>query len=101
MLTRAILLDLLIRYRGPTGLRAMGTYGVKRWARNHTRKCLSVLIVGIFDALSEQTLTVPGTEASESVVQRHAAWVKALKAEPNEVEAQAEKLDGSLPLFRS
>ena len=45
----------------------------------------------IFDALAEQTLTVPGSQASESVVPRHAARIKALKAERAEIEAEAEE----------
>lgn len=85
------MLDLLIRYRGPAGLRAAGKSGVKRWARNHTRKDPSALIDAIFDALAEQTLTVPGSQASESVVPRHAARIKALKAERAEIEAEAEE----------
>ena len=100
VLTRAIVLDLLIRYRGPAGLRAAGKSGVKRWAKNHTRKDPSVLIDAIFDALGEQTVTVPGTEASESVVPRHAARVKALKVERREIEAEAEELADSLPLLQ-
>ncbi|AOP52815.1 IS110 family transposase [Brevibacterium aurantiacum] len=91
VLTRSIVLDLLIRYRGPAGLRAAGKSGVKRWARNHTRKDPSALIDAIFDALAEQTLTVPGSQASESVVPRHAARIKALKAERAEIEAEAEE----------
>ena len=100
VLIRVIVLDLLIRYRGPAGLRAAGKSGVKRWAKNHTRKDPSVLIDAIFDALGEQTVTVPGTEASESVVPRHAARVKALKVERREIEAEAEELAVSLPLLQ-
>jgi transposase len=100
VLTRTIVLDLLIRYRGPAGLRAAGKSGVKRWAKNHTRKDPSALIDAIFDALAEQTVTVPGSEASESVVPRHAARIKALKAERKEIEAEAEELADSLPLLQ-
>lgn len=96
VLTRTIVLDLLIRYRGPAGLRAAGKSGVK----NHTRKDPSALIDAIFDALAEQTVTVPGSEASESVVPRHAARIKALKAERKEIEAEAEELADSLPLLQ-
>jgi hypothetical protein len=100
VLTRSIVLDLLIRYRGPAGLRSAGKSGVKRWAKNHTRKDPSALIDAIFDALVEQTVTVPGSEASESVVPRHAARIKALKAERHEVEAEAEKLADALPVLQ-
>ncbi|GAA3852906.1 IS110 family transposase [Brevibacterium ammoniilyticum] len=100
VLTRSIVLDLLIRYRGPAGLRAAGKSGVKRWVRNHARKDPSALIDAIFDALAEQTVTVPGSQASESVVPRHAARIKALKAERAEIEAEAEELADSLPLLQ-
>ncbi|PCC52102.1 IS110 family transposase [Brevibacterium aurantiacum] len=100
VLTRAIVLDLLVRYRGPAGLRSAGKSGVKRWAKNHTRKDPSALIDAIFDALAEQTVTVPGTAASESVVPRHAMRIKALKAERKEIEAEAEELADSLPLLQ-
>ncbi|NNV09609.1 hypothetical protein ETC03_26010 [Geobacillus sp. MMMUD3] len=89
VLTRSIVLDLLVRYHGPAGLRTAGKSGVKRWARNHTRKDPSALIDAIFDALAEQTVTVPGSQASESVVARHAKRIKALKAERAEIEAEA------------
>ena len=58
---------------------------MKRWAKNHTRKDPSALIDAIFDALGEQTVTVPGSEASESVVPRHAARIKALKSATEDV----------------
>lgn len=38
VLTRAIVLELFIRYHGPAGLKGVGKAGVKRWARNHSRK---------------------------------------------------------------
>ncbi|MCS4592695.1 hypothetical protein KTJ89_06825 [Brevibacterium sediminis] len=91
------MLDLLIQYRGPAGLRAAGQSGVKRWAKNHTRKDPSALIDAIFDGLAEQTVTVPGMETSESVVPRHASRIKELKAEQGEIEAEAEELADSLP----
>lgn len=100
VLTRSIVLDLLVRYHGPAGLRAAGKPGVKRWARNHTRKDPSALIDAIFDALAEQTVIVPGSEASEPVVPRHAARIKALKAERTEIEAEAAELADSLPLLQ-
>ena len=100
MLARSIVLDLLARYRGPAGLRAAGKSGVKRWARNQTRKDPSSLIDTIFDALAEQTATVPGSQASESVVPRHAVRMKALKAERTEIETDAEELADALPLLQ-
>ena len=89
-----------MRYRGPAGLRAAGKLGVKQWAKNGTRKDLFALIDAIFDALDEQTVTVPCSQASELVVPRHAARIKALKAERKEIEADAEALADSFPLLQ-
>lgn len=95
--TGKIVLDLLIRYRGPTGLRASGKFGVKRRAKNPARKDPPALVDAIFDALAEQTVTVPGSEASDSVVPRHAARIKMLKAERKEIETPTEELADSPP----
>lgn len=37
-----LVLDLLVRYRGPVGLRSAGRSGAKRWAKNHTWKVPSL-----------------------------------------------------------
>lgn len=79
MLTRALALEMLIRYAGPTGLRATGRTNVLRWARNHSRKDLVKLIDTVFIALNEQTVTVAGTEAVELVIPRVAGQIKELK----------------------
>ncbi|MCT1550257.1 transposase, partial [Brevibacterium casei] len=54
----------------------------------------------IFDALAAPTVTVPGSQASESAVPRHAARIKVLKAERTEIEAEAEELADSRPLLQ-
>lgn len=56
ILTRPIVLELLIQYHRPAGLKAAGKSGVKRCAR----KDHSTLIDQTFTALAEQTVTVPG-----------------------------------------
>jgi transposase len=45
-------------------------------------------------------VTVPGSPASESMVPRPAARIKALKAERQEIEAEVEELADSLPLLQ-
>lgn len=99
VLSRSIVMYLLIRYRGPVGLHTAGKSRVKRWTRSHARKDPSTFLDAILDALAEQTVIVPGSEASESAVPRHAASRKGLKAECKEVEADAEELADSLPLL--
>jgi hypothetical protein len=46
----------LIKYAGPTGLRAVGHGNVLCWARNHSRKDPGVLIDAVFQTLGEQTV---------------------------------------------
>jgi transposase len=78
VLIRSLVLELFIKYSGPTGLRAVGRSNVLRWARNHSRKDPVSLVEAIFMALGEQTVTVIGTEAVELVIPRVAAQIKEL-----------------------
>src|SRR5699024_2436532 len=41
ILTRPVVLELLIRYHGPAGLKAAGKSRVKRWAKNHPQRPLN------------------------------------------------------------
>ena len=66
VLTRAIMLELFIRYHRPARLKAAGKAGVKRWARNHSRKGPGPLIDHVFAALAEQTITVPRRRSSRA-----------------------------------
>ena len=91
-------LELLIKYSGPTGLRAAGRSNVLRWARNHSRKDPANLIDAIFTALGEQTVTVAGTEAVELVIPRVAAQIKELKHQRTIVADEVEKLLDDFPL---
>lgn len=97
VLTRAIVLDLLIRYHGPAGLKATKT-GVKQWARNHSRKNPGPLINQVFATLSEQTVTVPGADAVELIIPRVAAQIKELKHQRNIIAKEVEKLVDDYPL---
>src|SRR5699024_2058229 len=100
VLTRAIVLELFIRYHGPAGLQAAGRAGVKRWARNHSRKDPGRLIDQVFTALAEQTVTVPGAEAVELVIPRVAEQIKELKHQREIVAGEVEKLVDDFPLSR-
>lgn len=98
VLTRSLVLELFIKYAGPTGLRAAGRSNVLRWARNHSRKDPVNLVDAIFTALSEQTVTVIGTEAVELVIPRVAAQIKELKHQRAIVAEEVEKLLDDFPL---
>ena len=90
VLTRSLVLELFIKYAGPTGLRAAGRSNVLRWARNHSRKDPAALIDAVFTALGEQTVTVIGTEAVELVIPRVAAQIKELKHQRTIVAGEVE-----------
>lgn len=98
ILTRPVVLELLIRYQGPQGLKAAGKSGVKRWAKNHTRKDPSALVDQIFDALAEQSVVVPGAATVELVIPRVAAQIKELKAQRALVASEVEAMVDAHPL---
>jgi transposase len=101
ILTRSLVLELLIKYAGPTGLRAAGRGNMLRWARNHSRKDPAALIDSVFAALGEQTVTVAGTEAVELVIPRVAAQIKELKHQRTIVaEEEVEKLLDDFPFSK-
>src|SRR5699024_6406106 len=90
LLTRTIVLDLLIRYHGPTGLKTAGKSAVKRWARGHARKDPGELVDQIFAALVAQTVTVPGTQAVELIIPRVAAQIQELRQQRDIVAREVE-----------
>lgn len=100
ILTRSLVLELLIKYAGPTGFRAAGLGNVQRWARNHSRKDPAALIDTVFAALGEQTVTAAGTEAVELVIPRVAAQIKELKHQRTIVAEEVEKLLDDFPLSK-
>ena len=98
ILARAIVLDLLVHYGGPTKLAAAGRGRVLKWARNRSRKDPVELIDRIFTALAEQTVTVPGTEAAELVIPQLAANIKALQQQRETIAEQVEGMLDEFPL---
>lgn len=92
------MLELLIRYHGPAGLKAAGKSGVKRWAKNHARKDPSALIDQIFEALAQQSVVVPGAATVELIIPRVAAQIKELKAQRALVATEVEAMVDAHPL---
>lgn len=80
-LATGLVLDLLEKFGGPTGLKAAGRARALRFARTHSRRDPEALIDRVFTALSEQTVVVPATAAVELVIPRVASQVKELKAQ--------------------
>lgn len=99
-LTRTPVLDLLIHYKGPQGLKRAGYHRVLNWMIKHTRKDPTPLVDEIFAALKAQTVTVPGRDAAELVIPQLAANIKALKEQRNTIAEQVEEMLDDFPLCK-
>lgn len=97
-LTNTLSLDLLIEYGGPSKIAAAGPVKVKAWARTTRHRAVDKLVDDVFVALGQQTVTVVGTAAVESVVPRVAGQVKALKTQRAELAVEVERLLDDFPL---
>lgn len=93
------MLELFIKYHGPIGLREAGKAKVMRFARSKSSRDPSRLIDEIFEALSQQSVSVSGTGAVELVIPMLALNIKTLKAQRVEVAQQVEKLLANYPLL--
>lgn len=98
-LTTDLALDLLTRYGGPTGLARSGRKRVTTWATKTTRhRNAGKLVDDIFQALSEQTVTVAGTEAVEAIMPTIATTIKTLKTQRRQLATKVEALLADFPL---
>lgn len=97
-LTRTPILDMLIHYKGPQGLKRAGYQRVLNWMIKHTRKDPTPLVDEIFAALKAQTVIVPGSDAAELVIPQLAANIKALKEQRDTIAEQVEGMLDDFPL---
>ena len=97
-LTNKLSLDLLARYGGPTGLAKAGPARVRAWARKTKHRGVDKLVDDVFAALGQQTVTVIGTAAVETVVPRVAEQITALKTQRAEIATEVERLLDDFPL---
>jgi|SRR5690625_752166 len=97
-LTNRLSLDLLARYGGPTGLAQVGPTRVKAWARKAKHRGVDALVDDVFAALGQQTVTVIGTGAVETVIPRVAEQVAAIKTQRAELAREVERLLDDFPL---
>ncbi|MFV4913480.1 IS110 family transposase [Microbacterium lacticum] len=97
-LSTALVLDLLVKFGGPTGLITAGRARVLRFARSHSRRDPEALVDRIFAALGEQTVVVPATAAVELVIPRVAGQVKELKEQRATVAREVEAMLENFPL---
>ena len=97
-LSTALVLDLLEKFSGPTGLKTAGRAKVLRFARSHSRRDPEALVDRIFTALGEQTVVVPATAAVDLVIPRVAGQLKELKAQRATVAREVEAMLEDFPL---
>lgn len=99
-LTTDLSLDLLARYGGPTGLARSGRRRATTWATKTGHRGTDKLVEDIFQALSEQTVIVSGTEAVEQIVPAIATTIKTLKTQRAELAVKVETLLEDFPLHQ-
>lgn len=75
-ITHPAVLEILSRHGGPTGLRKAGRRRLVQLATKHAPRMGEQLVDAILAALDEQTVTVPGTTAADTVLPRLADSLK-------------------------
>ncbi|MFJ5220169.1 IS110 family transposase [Streptomyces sp. NPDC088354] len=90
---------LLARHGSPAKLKRLGRARCEALLKAHGSRKAHHLTTEIFDALAEQTLVVPGTEASALIVPGLAAQLAAAHAQRQATEQEIAALLEALPLF--
>ena len=91
-------LELLVRFGGPTGLRTAGRRRLLAVVKPRAPRSYERLVEQILAALAEQTVTVPGTRAAELVLPKRAAALASLIADRAQVAKQLEEMLDAHPL---
>lgn len=95
--TKAVV-ALLSRHGGPQGLAAAGRGRLLRTARTANPRGAEKLVDQILAALAEQTVTVPGAVAAETVVPRLAGSLRTVLDQRAELAGQVEQVLDAHPL---
>ena len=95
-----VVLELLARYGGPTGLRAAGRRRLLATARAHAPRAGAGLVEDLLAALEQQTVTVPGTTAAEKVLPRLARSLREVLDQRKAIAAEVEEVLDAHPLAR-
>jgi len=93
------ILALLPRHGSPAKLKKLGPARCQALLKAHGSRKAHQLTTEIFAALAEQTLTVPGTEASALIVPGLAAQLAAAHTQRQATEQEIAALLEALPLF--
>jgi transposase len=91
-------LALLIAYGGPVGLRSAGRPRLVSTATKASARFDTAIVDQILGALTEQTVTVPGTEAAQQVLPRLARSLAEVLDQRKAIGAQVEKALDAHPL---
>jgi transposase len=91
-------LEILSRCGGPAGIQAAGRRKVASIATTHAPRMGEKLVTAIWAALDEQTVTVPGTAAADTVLPRLADSLKTVLQQRKTVAEQVEEILHAHPL---
>ncbi|GGS19672.1 insertion element IS110 uncharacterized 43.6 kDa protein [Streptomyces humidus] len=91
-------LEILSRCGGPTGIAKAGRRKLTAIAKVHAPRMGDKLVEAIMTALGEQTVTVPGTAAADTVLPRLADSLKTVLQQRKQVAAQVEGIFDAHPL---
>jgi transposase len=91
-------LEILSRCGGPTGIAKAGRRKLTAIAKVHAPRMGDKLVEAIMTALGEQTVTVPGTAAADTVLPRLADSLKTVLQQRKQVAARVEGILDAHPL---
>jgi transposase len=97
-ITHPAVLEILSRCGGPAGIRKAGRRKLTAIATTHAPRMGDKLATALWAALDEQTVTVPGTAAADTVLPRLADSLKSVLAQRKAVAAQVEEMLDAHPL---
>jgi len=97
-ITHRAVLEILAHCGGPAGIRAAGREQVAAIAAEHAPRKHAKLVDRVWAALDEQTVTVPGTTAADTVLPQLAESLKTVLAQRKTLAAQVEELLDAHPL---
>lgn len=98
-ITRDSTLALLEHYGGPDAMRRSGRKRVLRWAESHGLRNARAVVDDLFEAMGRQTVTVPGTQAAQTVIPAIARQLIELKRQRREIGERVERLLADHPLL--
>jgi transposase len=96
--THPAVLEILSGCGGPTGIRKAGHRTLTTIATAHAPRIGDKLVADILAALGEQTVTVPGTTAADTVLPRLAESLKTVLQQRKTVAAEVEEMLDAHPL---